>query len=97
MLCPKSSRQHFGAALHIFLDPEKHPQPFPPVTLFAVPIGTAPSCRQLNRMHFELMLVLKIVVLHLVTEAVRHHTAKPCSGRFWFMVVGMTGVCLTDG
>jgi hypothetical protein len=43
------------------------------------------------------MLVLKIVVLHLVTEAVRHHTAKPCSGRFWFMVVGMTGVCFTDG
>jgi hypothetical protein len=90
-------RLHFGAALQTLSAHTKNPQPCPPVTLFAVPICIAPSCRQLNRMHFELMLVLKIVVLHLVTEAVRHHTAKPCSGRFWFMVVGMTGVCLTDG
>lgn len=45
----------------------------------------------LNRHHFELGLVLKVVVLHLVTEAVRHKTAKPCSDRFWIMLVGMTG------
>jgi hypothetical protein len=45
----------------------------------------------LNRYHFELSLVMKVVVLHLVTEAVRHHTAKPCSHRFWIMLFGMTG------
>jgi hypothetical protein len=47
----------------------------------------------LNRHHFELGLVLKVVVLHLLTEAVRHKTAKPCSDRFWIMLVGMTGGC----
>lgn len=45
----------------------------------------------LNRHHFELGLVLKVVLLHLVTEAVRHKSAKPCSDRFWIMLVGMTG------
>lgn len=45
----------------------------------------------LNRYHFELSLVMKVVVLHLVTEAVRHHTSKPCSDRFWIMLIGMTG------
>lgn len=48
----------------------------------------------LNRCHFELLLVLKIVVLHLVTEAVRHKTSKPCSDRFWIMVCLMTGAWL---
>lgn len=46
----------------------------------------------LNRFHFELLLVLKVVVMHLVTEAVRHHTSHPCTTRFWVMMVGMTGV-----
>jgi hypothetical protein len=42
--------------------------------------------------HFEFALILKVVVLHLVTEAVRHRTTKPCSGRFWFMLCGVTGL-----
>jgi len=45
----------------------------------------------LNRYHFELSLVLKIVVLHLVTEAIRHHLSKPCTVKFWCMLVIMTG------
>jgi hypothetical protein len=55
----------------------------------------------LNRYHFELSLVMKVVVLHLVTEAVRHHTSKPCSDRFWIMLIGMTGgwlqTCIVSG
>ncbi|WIA20128.1 hypothetical protein OEZ85_005978 [Tetradesmus obliquus] len=42
--------------------------------------------------HFEFALILKVVVLHLVTEAVRHKTTKPCSPRFWFMLCVMTGL-----
>jgi hypothetical protein len=42
--------------------------------------------------HFEFALLLKVVVLHLVTEAVRHKTTKPCSTRFWFMLFVMTGL-----
>eukprot|EP00775_Hariotina_reticulata_P005189 gene5189-5427_t len=42
--------------------------------------------------HFELALVLKIVVLHLLTEGIRHHTTKPCSHRFWIMLGGVTGL-----
>jgi hypothetical protein len=42
--------------------------------------------------HFEFALILKVVVLHLVTEAVRHKTTKPCSTRFWFMLCVMTGL-----
>lgn len=42
--------------------------------------------------HFEMMLVLKVVVLHLVTEGVRHHTTKPCSKRFWMMLFVATGL-----
>ena len=45
----------------------------------------------LNRFHFEMSMVLKIVVLHLVTEAIRHHLSKPCSKKFWFMLCVMTG------
>jgi hypothetical protein len=42
--------------------------------------------------HFEFALIIKVVVLHLVTEAVRHRTTKPCSVRFWFMLCVMTGL-----
>jgi hypothetical protein len=42
--------------------------------------------------HFELALVLKIVVLHLLTEGIRHHTTKPCTTRFWIMLGGVTGL-----
>jgi uncharacterized membrane protein YfcA len=42
--------------------------------------------------HFEFFLILKVVVLHLVTEAVRHKTTKPCSARFWFMLCILTGL-----
>ncbi|KAF6255424.1 hypothetical protein COO60DRAFT_1535259 [Scenedesmus sp. NREL 46B-D3] len=42
--------------------------------------------------HFEFALILKVVVLHLVTEAVRHKTTKPCSTRFWFMLCVVTGL-----
>lgn len=41
--------------------------------------------------HFELALVLKVVVLHLVVEALRHHTAKPCSPKFWIQLCFLTG------
>lgn len=40
-------------------------------------------------------LVMKIVVLHLVTEAVRHHLSKPCTHRFWIMLIGMTGAAVS--
>ncbi|GBF89957.1 hypothetical protein Rsub_02661 [Raphidocelis subcapitata] len=41
---------------------------------------------------FEWSLALKIVVLHLITEGVRHQRAKPCTRRFWFMLLVMTGL-----
>lgn len=41
---------------------------------------------------FEWLLVLKIVVLHLITEAVRHLRAHPCTPRFWFMLFVMSGL-----
>lgn len=41
--------------------------------------------------HFELALVLKIVVIHLVTEAFRHAMTKPCTTRFWVTLLGVTG------
>jgi len=40
---------------------------------------------------FEIFLLLKIVVIHLVTDAVRHHTAHPCTPRFWVMLGGLAG------
>lgn len=40
---------------------------------------------------FELFLLLKVVVIHLATEAIRHHTAHPCTPRFWLMLGGFAG------
>eukprot|EP00878_Enallax_costatus_P007443 GHUV01007795.1.p1 GENE.GHUV01007795.1~~GHUV01007795.1.p1 ORF type:complete len:430 (+),score=109.96 GHUV01007795.1:1726-3015(+) len=42
--------------------------------------------------HFEFALLLKVVVLHLVTEALRHHLTKPCTKRYWIMLGGVTAV-----
>lgn len=44
--------------------------------------------------HFELALLLKVVILHLITEAFRHKSSKPCTMRNWVMLGGVTG-CVT--
>lgn len=44
--------------------------------------------------HFELALLFKVVILHLITEAFRHKTSKPCTMRYWIMLCVVTG-CVT--
>jgi hypothetical protein len=44
--------------------------------------------------HFELALLFKVVILHLITEAFRHKSSKPCTARYWIMLCAVTG-CVT--
>ena len=41
---------------------------------------------------FEMAMIFKIVVLHLLTEFVRHTRAKPCTPKFWVMLCVMAAL-----
>eukprot|EP00877_Chromochloris_zofingiensis_P001373 jgi/Chrzof1/11236/Cz05g28310.t1 len=81
--------------LHITDSPVPAPPTLPPpeqelpVALKHCCRGCSPFCRLQN--HFEIALVCKVVIIHMITEFMRHEVGKPCTPKFWFMLVAVTG------